>query len=273
MQWENLTSLDFAEAVETCGGVGIIPIGVIEAHASHLPLGTDMMAAHWVACRAAEQEPIIVFPAYPYGMNHETAHLPGGVVIKREIAFALLENICDEMHRNGLSKLLLLSGHGGNRYFLPLFVQTLPEKQKPYVVYYANLPHDPELDVGIESSENGHACEVETSMMRHISDDLVDMEQVPPQPFTNLRRNQPIAQSGGYTQADWYAMYPHMYVGDASKATTEKGQIILESQVKALVALIQAIKADTMMPALVAEFNVRQTQPAAPDFWTEKSSR
>ena len=131
MQWENLTSLDFVTAVQTCQGVGLIPIGVLEAHASHLPLGTDMFTAHFVA---AEQEPIIVFPQHPYSINHETAHLPGGVVIRRELAFALLENICDEMYRNGLHKIILISGHGGNRHCLPLFVQTLPAKSNPYVV-------------------------------------------------------------------------------------------------------------------------------------------
>lgn len=269
MQWENLTSLDFVKAVEQSRGVGIIPIGVIESHASHLPLGTDMMAAHWIACRAAEIEPLIVFPAYPYSINHETAHLPGGVVIKREVAFALLENICDEMYRNGLTKIILLSGHGGNRYFLPLFVQTLPEKQKPYVVYYANLPHDSVEEAGIESAEYGHAGEVETSMIQFIAADLVKMDQVPPQPFTNLRRNQPVADAGGYTQADWYSMYPHMYVGDASKATAEKGRIIMEGEAEALVKLIRAVKADTVTPALVTEFNLRQSNPTAPDFWTQ----
>ena len=269
MQWETLTSPDFAEAIETCQGLGLIPIGVIEAHASHLPLGTDMITAHWVACQAAQQESIIVFPTYPYGINHETAHLPGGVVIKREVAFALLENICDEMYRNGIAKIILLSGHGGNRHFLPLFVQTLPEKRKPYVVYYANLPSDPEARAVLESEETGHACEAETSGMRHISEDLVKMDQVPPRPFTSLRRNQAVAQAGGYTQADWYALYPHMYVGDARLATAEKGKVLLESQVKLLVDLIRAVKADTVLPGLVEEFNARQTKPSPPDFWTK----
>jgi len=129
MRWENLSSLDFEKAVETCQGVGIIPVGVLEAHASHLPLGTDMFNAHFTACEAAAQEPIIVFPQYPYTINHESSHLPGSLVIKRDLAFALLENICDEMYRNGITKIILLSGHGGNRYFLPLFVQTLPKKR------------------------------------------------------------------------------------------------------------------------------------------------
>jgi len=116
MQWENLTSLDFEKAVVTCDGVGLIPIGVLEPHGPHLPLGTDMFACHAVACRAAELEPTIVFHAYPYGINHESAHLPGSVVIRRDLVIALLENICDEMARHGLNKIILFSGHGGNRY-------------------------------------------------------------------------------------------------------------------------------------------------------------
>ena len=130
MQWENLTSLDFEKAVHECQGIGILPVGVLEAHSSHLPLGMDMFACHWVACRATEIESAIVFHAYPYGINIESAHLPGSVTIQRDLVFALLENVCDEMARNGLTKIILLSGHGGNRYFLNLFVQTLPEKDK-----------------------------------------------------------------------------------------------------------------------------------------------
>ncbi len=65
MQWEHLTSLDFEKAVQECQGVGILPVGVIEAHSSHLPLGMDMFACHYAACRAAEIEPAIVFHALP----------------------------------------------------------------------------------------------------------------------------------------------------------------------------------------------------------------
>jgi creatinine amidohydrolase len=198
--------------------------------------------------------------------------LPGGVVIKRDLAFALLENICDEMYRNGLDKIILISGHGGNRFFLPLFVQTLPEKSKPYVVYFADLPVVPLDETILEHPENGHACEAETSLIRHIDDDIVKMDQAPPQPFTNARRNRPIAEAGGYTQVDWYAMYPHMYVGDARKATAEKGEALFAYRIAALVNLIRAVKVDTVSAELVAEFNQRQAHPTPPAFWTEKPS-
>ena len=269
MQWERLTSLDFEKAVQESQGVGILPVGVLEAHSSQLPLGMDMFACHWVASRAAEIEPAIVFHAYPYGVNIESAHLPGAVVIQREVIFALLENVCDEMARNGLKKIILLSGHGGNRYFLPLFVQTLPEKNKAYTVYYANLPYFPGADELLESGEYGHACEAETSVMLHIDADTVKLKQAPPQPFTNAHRNAEISEAGGYSPVDWYAMYPHMYVGDARSATAEKGKIILDHEVAAMVKLIQAVKADQVTPGLLQEFINRKQSPKAPDFWTQ----
>jgi creatinine amidohydrolase len=271
MQWENLTSYEFEKAVVTCQGVGIISVGVMEPHASHLPLGTDMLAAHWVACRAAEQEPAIVYHQYPYGINHESAHLPGSVVIRRELVFALLENICDEMSRHGLKKIILHNGHGGNRFYLPLFVQTLVELDKDYVVYFGNLPYFPDKGQVLETKEGGHACEAETSTMLHITGENVKMDLVPPKPFTSLKRNQELANAGGYSPVDWYAMYPHMYVGDASVATAEKGAALLKYEVAALVELIRAVKADEVTPALMAEFLAKKHNPKSPGFWTEGS--
>lgn len=107
-------------------------------------------------------------------------------------------------------------------------------------------------------------------MMRHINDDLVRMDQIPPRPFTSLNRNQPIVDAGGYTQMDWYAMYPHMYVGDAHRATGAKGEKLFAYRINLLVKLIRAVKDDDVAPALVAEFNERQANPTPPAFWSEE---
>lgn len=270
MQWENLTSLDFAKAVEASAGVAIIPIGVLEPHGPHLPLGTDMFEAHAVACRAAEAEMAIVFPAYPYGINHESAHLPGSVIIRRDVVFALLENVCDEMARHGLTKIILFSGHGGNRYFVPLFVQTLVEKQKPYTVYEARLPFTAPPEGLLETTETGHACESETSTALALNPDLVKLQQVPPEPFTSLRRNAPLQEVGAYSPMDWYAMYPAMYIGEPGKATAEKGEVLLQPRVEGLVKLIRAVKDDDVTPILQREFYERMQHPSVPDVWTGK---
>ncbi len=270
MQWETLTSLDFERGVQTCAGVAILPVGVIEAHGPHLPLGTDAFEAHWTACQAAEQEPAMVFPFYPFGINHESLHLPGALVIRRELVFALLENICDEMGRLGLTKIILFNGHGGNRFALPLFVQTLLEQDKPYLVYYTDPPYD-NHDV-LETRETGHACEEETSHCLHIRGDLVKMDQTPPSPSTNARRNRELREAGAYSPLDWYAMYPDMYVGEPGKATAEKGRVIAERRVAALVRVIRAVKNDAITPALQAEYAARKRYPVAPAVWTKPGS-
>lgn len=271
MQWENLTSLDFEKAVQACEGVGIVPIGVLEPHGPHLPLGTDMFEAHAVACRAAEEEPAIVFPAYPYGINHESAHLPGSMVFRRRLVLDLLENVCDEMARHGLTRIILFSGHGGNRFMIPLFVQTLVEADKAYTVYDARVSIPDAAAACLETAETGHACEAETSVMLYLRPGLVRMDQVPPEPFTNLKRNGALQEAGAYSTMDWYAMYPHMYVGDAGKASADKGAQLLAPRIAGLAEIIRRVKADTMTPKLQREFRARMQRPASPDFWTGKS--
>ena len=263
MRWENLTVPDFVAAVKKCDGVGVVPIGVIEAHGSHLPLGTDVFESHWTACRAAEREPALVFPAYPYGINHESAHLPGAIVFKRELVFALLQNVCDEMGRHGVRKIILLSGHGGNRHFLPLFVQTLLEEKRDYCVYYGT-PRAEGADGVLETDETGHACEAETSTSLHINPELVKMEDAPSEPFASLGRNRDLKEAGAYAPTDWYSMYPRMYVGDAGKATAAKGKALAEARVEGMVKLIRAVKEDAVTEGLVDEFMRGAEKPRNP---------
>ena len=263
MRWEQLTYAAFPDAVATCDGVGIIPVGVIEPHGAHLPLGTDMITAHHVAVQAAEREPALVFPAYPWGVNHEGAHLPGSIVVKRELLFQLLQNVCDEMARHGVRKIVITSVHGGNRYFLPLFVQTIVEQNPDYVVYYANPVTDDAWERVLETDETGHACEGETSTSLAIEPETVRMDAIP-EPFTNRRGNAELKAVGAYSPVDWYSMYPNMYVGDATPATAEKGQAILEEGIAGLAKLLRAVKDDAVTPELLQRFLDGAESPSSP---------
>ena len=261
MQWENLTSPDFMKGVTDTEGVGVLPIGVLEAHGAHLPLGQDMLAAHAVACRAAEIEAAIVFPVFPWGINHESAHLSGAVVLPRDLVLTMLENVCAEMARNGLKKVVLYSGHGGNRSLLPLFVQTYLEKRRDYCVYFANVPFITERSrEQLETDELGHACEWETSVARYLHEDLVQMEALP-DPFTSLERNSSLRAAHVYSPVDWYSMYPTMYVGDARSATAEKGSVAVEEMVNGLAQAIRAIKEDDETPQLMEQIMAGREKP------------
>jgi len=264
VQWEHLTSAEFPNAVERCNRVGILPIGVVEAHGAHLPLGQDMLTAHAIACRAADVEAAVVFPAYPWGINHESAHLAGAVALSRATVMKMLEEVCDEMARNGITKIIIYSGHGGNRFLVNLFVQTFVEKPRDYCVYAADVPFFSErTQTLMETKELGHACEGETSVALYLHGQLVKMDALP-DAFSSLRRNADLAAARVYSPVDWYAMYPRMYVGDARKANPDKGKAMVDDIVAGLVAAIRAVKKDTVTQKLLVEVVRAREEPEPP---------
>ena len=109
MLWEELTSKEFADACEKVKGTCIVPFGVYEKHGNHLPLGTDVMVARKIAREVAKIEPAVVFPDYYFGQIAEARHVPGTIFIAPELLYGLLENVCREISRNGLKKIILLN--------------------------------------------------------------------------------------------------------------------------------------------------------------------
>ncbi len=89
--WEELTSPDFVKAVEKSEGVCLIPMGVLEKHGPHLPLGTDVYTAREISQRAAQKEYCIVYPYYFVGQIFEAKHQPGTVAYSTELIYKMLE--------------------------------------------------------------------------------------------------------------------------------------------------------------------------------------
>ena len=139
VRWEEMTSPEFAAAVETTGGICVLTVGAMEKHGSHLPLGNDALVVHEVALRAARREPAVVFPHFYFGQTHETKNQPGSVALPHGLLLGLLDAVCDEIGRNGLRKIIILNGHGGNEHILPSFHRMQLERQRPYQVYLAGL--------------------------------------------------------------------------------------------------------------------------------------
>ena len=74
MKWEYLSVSEFKESINKTKGVAIIPIGCLEKHGYHMPLGTDMFIAKTIAEKAAEKEEALVVPIAPYGIISEAQH-------------------------------------------------------------------------------------------------------------------------------------------------------------------------------------------------------
>src|SRR5256885_2668751 len=66
-RWEELTAGDFVKGIQQAKGVCLLPIGIIEKHGPHLPLGTDLLNVRYAAEHGAEQEYAVIFPSYYFG--------------------------------------------------------------------------------------------------------------------------------------------------------------------------------------------------------------
>lgn len=261
MQWEHLTATDFAAAVRDTG-VCVITFGVVEKHSEHLPLGTDFLNGHALACMAAEREPAVVFPPFYFGQIYEARCFPGTIALKPTLLLELIFAVLDEIGRNGFKKIILLNAHGGNGHLLPFIAQSSLSEQKPYTLYYYQhsiSPADREAWNSIlETTHHGHACECETSVSLANHPELVHMRRVPEEGSGAAQKR--INLPGAYSGIWWYGDYPEHYAGDARSATAEKGEKLRALEIDGLVKFIKAVKEDTATPALEREFFAREAK-------------
>ena len=265
--WEELTGDQFVEAAAEAQGVCLLPLSVIERHGHHLPLGTDMYIGRELCQRAAALEPALVFPNFIFTQILEARHCAGTIAIEADLILRLLDNVCREIARNGLKKIVLVNAHGGNGDLLHFFAQTQLGSPRDYVVYLVERNFLPEDEAAIaaqwETTVDGHAGEKETSSLLVIRPDLVDHEHLRADTEGMPReRLKALREAGVYTGIWWYADHPTHYRGEGSVATADKGEAFLQARARALVAAIQAIKQDDVAPQLHAEFFAASAKPA-----------
>ena len=269
MLWEDLTAPMFEEAVKTCEGVCVLPIGCLEKHGNHLPLGTDMFNINAVCKAAAEREPAIVFPYYFLSQITEARHYPGTIAASHKLIMECLLEMCDEIARNGLKKILIMSGHGGNGYFLPFFSQEFPRLDRDYNVYTGFVGHytDDQIKRIVEMAGTedfgDHAGMTETAIMMHLRPDLVHLDEQDPAEGVSMERLKEIGECSLVTAFDWYAKYPAHMAGDPTPATKEIGAAIIEMTVSNVAGAIKAIKADTKSSRFAKENSDYGRNPSA----------
>jgi creatinine amidohydrolase len=260
---EEITSPQFIGAVEKAGGVCVIPLGIIEKHGPHLPLGTDLFEAREIAVSAAKKEYTIIFPPYFTGQIFEAKHQPGAIAYSKDLMWKMLEETCAELSRNGLKKIILLNGHGGNNNFLQYFCQAQLAEQNNYVVVFFRPGEDPDLDKEIASLEkaklDGHAGEEETSMMYVIRPDLVDLGAIKNE--SGLDQDRLKGLPFGYTGIWWYAKYPNHFASDVAQPNEKLGKLLIEKDAKQLAVLIKFMKSDNSIEKLQDEFFRRSQNP------------
>jgi creatinine amidohydrolase len=260
---EDITSPRFPKAVELAGGVCIIPMGIIEKHGPALPLGTDLYESREIAFTAAQKEYAVVFPPYFTGQIFEAKHQPGAIAYSPELMWKMLEETCNELSRNGLKKIILMNGHGGNTSFIQYFCQSQLAAQHDYVVVLFRPETNPQYEKEIASLKkaklDGHAGEEETSMMTFIAPSLVDQDALKSE--SGLDQNRLAKMPFGYTGIWWYAKYPNHFASDINTPNKRLGELLVTSDASQLAELVKFMKSDKTVQQLQDEFFKRANNP------------
>lgn len=256
-RWDELTASDWQMALKNSNRTCILPIGILEKHGPHVPIGSDLIQVREWSARATKREYAVVFPDYFYGQINEAKHQPGIFALPERVVWDLLEATCDEIARNGFNKIVIINGHGGNPQMIRYFIQTRLEKQRDYAVYFFEPGSDPEYVKKMnalhksDQTTDQHAGERETSALLYLRPDLVKMDSAKTESGANQKRwNIPNV----YTAIWWYASYPNHYAGEGAAATKELGQLVTEHYIDSFVTALKAIKEDTKTLQLQKEF-------------------
>lgn len=260
---EELTSPQFVKAVELSGGVCVIPLGIIEKHGPHLPLGTDLFESREAAVTAAKKEYAVVYPPYFVGQIFEARHQPGTIAYSNDLMWKMLEETCNELSRNGLKKIILVNGHGGNTSFLQYFCQSQLASGKDYVVVLfreeTNPAYNKEIELLKKAKLDGHAGEEETSMMTYIRPDLVDVKVIKSESGADVKRLDQLPF--GYTGIWWYAKYPNHFASDVAEPNKRLGELLILSWSDQIAELIKFMKNNTTVQELQDEFSKQSMNP------------
>ncbi len=141
-RWLHTTSEDFSKLREASNRTCIIPMGCIEKHGLHLPLGTDILKGSYIAHRASQLETVCIFPDFTFGdvPRGPHAYRPDGVLgLDVHVQMFLLEKLCEEIAANGFNKILVANSHGGNVHWLNQFSRNWNIKPHKAVFAWARV--------------------------------------------------------------------------------------------------------------------------------------
>ena len=163
---EDMTSTEFARAVRRKPLV-ILPVGALEEHGPHLPLSADIIQPMKLARELADRRRALVLPPLWYGYCSSTRNFPGTVSIEVDTLRLVARDLVADIYRNGVRKLLIISGHAGQGHMSALRegakeVASRHDDYKIAVVTDYDFAYELLGKDGIPEKD-GHAGHVETS--------------------------------------------------------------------------------------------------------------
>ncbi|MGD8375555.1 MAG: creatininase family protein, partial [Acidobacteriota bacterium] len=230
--------------------LALLPVGSIEQHGPHLPLDTDAWDADYLSRRVAERcsrpRPLVL-PLISYGVSYHHDDFSGTLSVGPDVLSRLVLEVGISAARNGITKLVIVNGHGGNVPALQFAAQMINRDAHIFTCVESGETSDSDIAKLTDTPNDVHAGEVETSTSLATRPDLVRIDRA--------RRYVPrfSSQYLDFTSArsvEWYARTAKLsrsgVLGDPTRASREKGERFWEIMTDHLVAFVEFLKGLTL---------------------------
>lgn len=233
MYLTDYTSDDFKENLSK-SDVIIVPVGSVEAHGHHLPLGTDIFSPRLFCKKINEKigDSIWIAPEIPYGQSYDLSIYPGTIHIPSEVLAQYAYYVGKSLFNNGFKKLIFLNGHGGNINALSLANEKLMEIGMD--VMTINWWVDFSKEILTVTTAQGHGGEDETSAILCYNEKLVNMDKA------TKNKNKQLIPIRYKNRGK--IIFKDAITGDATLASKEKGQKIFDIVTDKIISIIDIVK-------------------------------
>lgn len=229
---------------ETEYEVAVLPWGATEAHNFHLPYATDVIQCDHVAAEAARRAweagaRVTVLPTVPFGVQTGQLDIPFSLNLNPSTQLAVLLDLCRALEGQGVRKLVLLNGHGGNDF--RAIIRELAGKTELFVCtvnWWACVDARPFF-----TEPGDHAGELETSVMMHLAPGLV-LPLVEAGPgAARCFRVAGLREGWAWAPRRWTQVTEDTGVGDPAAATPERGAAFLDAVADRIAGLLTELAA------------------------------
>jgi creatinine amidohydrolase len=213
--------------------LAILPTGSMEQHGPHLTFETDIAIATELARRLALQRypQVVVAPPLPVGMSNHHMHFPGTITWRYDTFMACLEDTIRALAEHGITRFLILNGHGGNRAAITVLSSQLRYQDDLLIAGCTWFELVRETCHKFIPKRRVHADEIEAAMGLYLAPHIVrkaalakGAAQPDPYPFTD-----PGTGGGFEVPYRWEELTPNGAYGDARRATVAMGEELTET--------------------------------------------
>jgi creatinine amidohydrolase len=230
--------------------VAVLPFGATEPHNLHMPYGTDNFQIEAMGQRACEKAyaagaKVLLLPTIPFGVNTNHLKVPGAVAcsVTPTTLLAILTDLADSLERQGVHKLVLLNGHGGNE--LKPLTRELHHRTKVFLCLCDWFRMVADVYPQIFKEPGEHADEVETSLGLAFFPDLIRKE-LADDGAAKPSRLEAINKGWVSLTRPWHLVTTNTGLGNPAAATAEKGRALMDVIVERLAGFLTELSAAKM---------------------------